>query len=155
MAEATTTQIARFIQTTATMLCGSACDVSLDGSGDQGSPIRVHVSAPQHGSVLIGRDGKNLAALERITRAVMARIDPGAPVVIVDANDYKQSKTNTLIEEVRTVMARVSNTGKSEALHPMDSYERRIVHTELASSQILTSESGGQEAHRRVVIKPV
>jgi spoIIIJ-associated protein len=37
----------------------------------------------------------------------------------------------------------------------MTSYERRIVHTELAAYSDLASESVGQEPNRRVVIKPL
>jgi spoIIIJ-associated protein len=56
---------------------------------------------------------------------------------------------------VRNVVARVRDTRRSQALLPMSSYERRIVHMELASYTDVASESTGEDPHRRVVIKPL
>ena len=47
---------------------------------------------------------------------------------------------------------RVMMTGRAESLTAMNSYERRLVHTELASYTELETSSIGNEPNRRVVI---
>jgi len=74
--------------------------------------------------------------------------------VLIDINDYRKSRTNYLMDLARQAVGRVRNTQKAEALVPMTPYERRVVHMELASCPDITTESIGEEPHRRVVIKP-
>ena len=42
---------------------------------------------------------------------------------------------------------------KNIRLEPMSAYERMIIHTELANSENVVTESIGEEPRRRVVIK--
>ena len=133
---------------------GIACEVAVSPAAQDG-PVAVNIQAPNDANLLIGKDGQNLKALEHVTRAFWARTNPGGPPVSIDVNDYRKTKTAELVSMVRTAASRVRDTRRSEALDPMTSYERRVVHTELASYQDLSTESIGQEPYRRVVIKPL
>jgi spoIIIJ-associated protein len=129
------------------------CDITV--SGDDADQVRVTIQAPEEGRLLIGKGGQNLKALEHVARMMMFRQNPDRRTVSIDVNDYRAERVRELGALVHAAATRVQQTGKSEALDPMTSYERRIVHTELAPYGDLTSESVGQEPNRRVVIKPL
>ena len=110
-------------------------------------------------SMLIGKNGQNLSAFDHVARLLVSRqfsTEPGKSPInfIVDVNDYRKSRTNYLVDVARNVAKRVIQTQKAEALLPMNAYERRLVHTELASFKELQTESIGQEPRRRIVVKP-
>jgi len=107
--------------------------------------------------MLIGKGGQNLYALEHLIRLIAGRklVNPeGNLNFMIDINDYRKSKANQLISLAREVAQRVIQTQKAEALSPMNSYERRLIHTELASFKEIRTESVGQEPRRRIVVKP-
>ena len=129
------------------------CQVTVEDAGD--APVHVNIQAPEDAKFLIGKDGQNLKALEHVVRVAWMRQTGHARAVTVDVNDYRKSRATQITELVQQAAHRVRNTQRSEALPPMTSYERRIVHTELASWSDLASESVGQDPQRRVVIKPL
>ncbi len=128
------------------------CDVHV---ADQGAdaPLLVSVQAPQDANLLIGKDGQNLKALEHIIRTIWKRHDASGRQIALDINDYRKTRATELASLVQSAAQRVRDTRRSEAMDPMTAYERRIVHTELAAYHDLSTESIGQEPHRRVVIK--
>ena len=129
------------------------CEVAV--STEAGGAIRVALQTAEDGRLLIGKNGQNLRALEHIVRMVSLRNNPDHRGVVVDVNNYRAEQTQQLVEVVRATAQRVRQTRNSEALEPMTSYQRRVVHTELATYSDLASESVGQDPHRRVVIKPL
>jgi len=131
-----------------------ACAVTINAD-EGGSVVSVALQAPEHGKLLIGKNGQNLQALEHVLRVMLVHHEPNIRTVSVDINDYRKTKIQELTEMVAHTARRVRDTQRSEALPPMTSYERRIVHTELASWTDLSTESVGQDPQRRVVIKPL
>ncbi len=129
------------------------CDISLSSTDD--GVTRVALQTTEDGKLLIGKNGQNINALEHVIRLVSARHNQEQRSVTVDVNNYRAVQMQQLIESVRGAADRVQQTRRSEALEPMTSYQRRVVHTELALYQGLSTESVGQEPHRRVVIKPL
>lgn len=108
-------------------------------------------------SLLIGAEGKNLEALEQIIHCIARKIVfPRQERVhfMFDINQYRTAQTHRLMALARQSVERVVATGMPESLVPMASYQRRIIHAELASFPSVATESIGQEPHRRVVIKP-
>ena len=108
--------------------------------------------------MLIGKNGQNLEAFERLVRLLASsQIEPNPENdlhFIIDINDYRKSRTDYLIDIAKDVAQRVIQTQRAEALSPMSSYERRLVHTELASYKEIQTESVGQEPRRRIIVKP-
>ena len=129
------------------------CEISV--SSEDGGSVRVSVQAADEGRLLIGKNGQNLKALEHVVRAMWLRQNPENRSLVVDVNDYRAERSKELIQLVRETATRVQQTRRSEAFEPMTSYERRLVHTELATYSDLATESVGQDPHRRVVIKPL
>lgn len=136
---------------------------SEDGSLEQQREKRnftvVSIESDKDLSMLIGKNGQNLTAFDHIAHLMISKKFGSAwgedvPNFIVDINDYRKSRTNYLVDIARNVAKRVTQTRRAEALLPMNAYERRLVHTELASFKEVQTESIGQEPRRRVVIKP-
>jgi spoIIIJ-associated protein len=75
--------------------------------------------------------------------------------VIVDVNNYRLERER-LISELAQAAARKAVATKTEVeLPPMNAYERRLVHTELATRPDIKTESRGEGKERRVVVQPV
>ena len=123
-------------------------------SRDDVNTILVSLYIPDNVRFLIGKNGETLRALEHVLRLVCARHIPEGHGLMLDVNDYRKSRVLAVVELAKQAVARVRNTQKAEALLPMSAYERRIVHTELASYPDVATESIGEGGQRRVVIKP-
>ncbi len=117
----------------------------------------VSIESESDLSMLIGKNGQNLSAFEHVVRLIATKkldIHSTDFNFIVDVNDYRKSRTNYLVSLAKDAAQRVLQTRRAEALLPMSSYERRLVHTELASNKEIQTESIGQEPRRRIIVKP-
>jgi spoIIIJ-associated protein len=52
------------------------------------------------------------------------------------------------------MLERCTREGKAQKLEPMLPSERKIVHLALATSELVRTESEGEEPERRVVVHP-
>lgn len=103
---------------------------------------------------IIGRAGRTLAALEYLTNAVVNRDDAAGVRVNVDVGGYKRRRDARLRETALNAAARVRKAGHAVELDPMSAAERRVVHMALADEADVITESNGEGADRRVVVKP-
>lgn len=149
-----TEKIAQFLAAVATYL-EVPYQVELTTSAEEDGPVRVALQTEQDGNLLIGKNGQNLKAFEQVIRAVWARGETAGRQVVLDINDYRKTKEHELVQIIHETAGKVRATRKPAALDPMNPYERRLVHTELATYSDLATESIGQEPYRRVVIKPL
>lgn len=75
--------------------------------------------------------------------------------VFVDVNSYRKKREN-LIVEIAKAAARKAVAEKIEMPLPsMNAYERRLVHTELASNPDIKTESIGEGKGRYIIIRPI
>ena len=77
------------------------------------------------------------------------------PAIFFDVNNYRQERENLIAELARAAAKKVLQTREHIQLPAMNSYERRLVHVELAIHPEVTTESIGTGSGRYVVIKPV
>lgn len=132
---------------------GLALEVEVKNQTDSTIFVDVKADEPQF---LIGERGQTLSEIQRLLRAVLRRkAESPAPFYVdVDINDYKKKKTEYLKEVAQTAADEVAITKREKELPSMPPYERRVVHTELASRTDVVTESIGEEPERRVIIKP-
>jgi len=71
----------------------------------------------------------------------------------LDINNYKKKKVEYLKELAISTADEVSLLKKEKSLEPMSSYERRVIHLELAERDNIVTESDGDGDERRVIIK--
>jgi len=134
---------------------GFGCDVEVADNEQPIKLVAISVSSEDSG-FLIGKNGCNLESLEHVMK-ILVNKNSDAPRAnfIVDINNYRKTKTSQLIAQAKIIAERVIQTMKSEALEPMSSYERKLIHLELASYNNISTESIGDEPRRRVVVKPL
>ncbi|MCM3764225.1 MULTISPECIES: RNA-binding cell elongation regulator Jag/EloR [Bacillaceae] len=106
-------------------------------------------------ALLIGKRGQTLNSLQYLTQLVINRHSEQYLTVILDAEDYRNRRSDTLIQLAQRLAQKAIKTGKDVALEPMPSYERKVIHTALAENKRVKTLSDGTEPHRHVVISPV
>ncbi|MDO8552490.1 MAG: R3H domain-containing nucleic acid-binding protein [bacterium] len=72
---------------------------------------------------------------------------------LVDVNDYRAKQIKELETKALMMAERARSFQYDVELTPMNAYERLIVHTVLADSPNVKTESAGEGRNRRVVIK--
>ncbi len=99
----------------------------------------------------------NLAALvESVNHLVqMIAKKNGEAAIFFDINNYRQERENLIAELARAAAKKVLQTKEKVSLPAMNSYERRLVHVELAIHPEVTTESVGDGKERYVVVKPI
>ena len=103
-------------------------------------------------SLLIGRDGKNLNALQLLLRNSLSTITNRKIMLMLDASGYKNKKIKNLEFEIKKICKDVLRTKMEVKLDPMNSFERRIVHNVVGGYDNLKSNSVGEEPNRYTII---
>lgn len=104
-------------------------------------------------SLLIGKEGKNLQALQNIIRQSL-KVKTGINIKVnIDISNYKQKKLNNLENEIKKIAKEVVKTKLDVSLDPMNSYERRCIHSLISEYENLTTESVGEGKERHIIIK--
>jgi spoIIIJ-associated protein len=116
--------------------------------------IELNIAGSASTPRLIGHRGETLRAIEYLLGQMIKRIDPEAPRVLVDIAGYKQARRDALTEMAAEIATRVKASGEEEELKPMNPAERRIVHVALREIEGVDTESRGEGADRRIVVKP-
>lgn len=120
---------------------------------DAGGPI-IDLTGEDSG-LLIGRRGQTLQALQFLV-TLMVRRQYGEEVrVVLDVENYRQRRENSLRDMAGKVAARVVQTGRSITLEPMPPADRRVVHTFLTDTPGVRTESTGEGESRKVMVIPV
>lgn len=103
-------------------------------------------------SILIGKDGKNLKALQLLIRQSVANEFGNIVKINLDISGYKAKKVSRLEREIKKIAQEVLKTKIDAKLDPMNSYERRVVHSLISNYENLSTESIGEEPNRYTVI---
>ncbi|MDD2180822.1 MAG: KH domain-containing protein [Bacilli bacterium] len=104
-------------------------------------------------SIIIGREGKTLNAIQSLLKQNLNNNFPFNIKLNMDVAGYKNKKVKNLEYSVKKICKEVLNNKIGVQLDPMNSYERRIVHTVISLYDELESESEGTEPNRFIVIK--
>ncbi len=116
--------------------------------------IRISIDS-DHNSILIGKNGKTLQALNELTKLAVSSKFKKRFRILLDINDYKDSKYEKLISIARRTAREVQKTKVSVTLEAMPADERRVIHNALNGMPNIKTESIGEGHHRQVTIKYV
>lgn len=107
----------------------------------------------QNNSVLIGKNGHILDSIQTYVRqAVLNTLDLYVNITI-DVEGYKEKQNYFLEKRVKKIARDVTLSKVDVKLDPMNSYERKVVHSALQGFKYVKTESEGEEPNRCVVIK--
>ncbi len=105
-------------------------------------------------ALLIGRHGKTLESLQYMFSAIVHNKLGFKFPVVVDIESYKSRRRAKLEAIAKSGAARAIQRKQEVRLHPMKSYERKVVHLTLRGNKGVVTHSEGQEPNRCVVIVP-
>ncbi len=107
-------------------------------------------------SLIIGKEGQTLDALEYIVNLCLRRRDPDVNYrVMLEAAGYRERRKKSLVSMAERLAIKVKRTGRPVSLQPMPARERRIVHMALKEFKGVKTHSSGQGPNRKVVITPL
>ena len=116
------------------------------------SKIGISIES-EDSSIIIGRKGKNLDAIQLVTNVYAGNLDPDIKVVI-DSENYRVRHEEQIIRNAYRIAADVRRTGRSKLLDPMNPFERRLVHTALKDFDGVETKSEGEGLYKQVRILP-
>lgn len=105
-----------------------------------------------HNSILIGKNGKTLQALNDVCRYAVASKFKRHYRILLDINEYKNEKYAKLSRIAKRVAKEVLHTKQTVHLDPMPADERRIVHNTLTKFKNISTQSEGNGNRRHIVI---
>lgn len=105
-------------------------------------------------SSVIGYRGEVLDAIQVLAGAVANIGNKEYKKVVVDCENYRDRREETLIALAHKLEGKATEMRRKVILEPMSPFERRIIHTALAESETVKTESEGKEPQRYVVIVP-
>ena len=109
----------------------------------------------EHAARLAGRDGRTLGAIEVLAYTVLAKQEGrGHLRVRVDVGGFRKRQADTLTKLAERLAVQVAKSGEPNELQPMPPAERRVIHIALKEHPDVMSESVGEGAARRLIIRP-
>ena len=109
----------------------------------------------QNNSVLIGKNGHILDSIQTYVRQAELNTLDIYVNITVDVEGYKEKQNYFLEKRVKKIARDVTLSKVDVKLDPMNSYERKVVHSALQGFKYIKTESEGEEPNRCVVIKYV
>jgi spoIIIJ-associated protein len=131
--------------------------IGLDGTVDfteDEESITCNVSGSDLG-IFIGRHGQTIDAVQYLANIISFRGLEGRKRVIVDAEDYRQRRTESLKTMAERAVSELEKGLAEYELNPMSAAERRIIHIYLQDREGVETASEGRDPFRRVVITRV
>lgn len=94
-----------------------------------------------------------IVSFETILRLIIKKKVENISTIHLDINNYRGQRNESLRELAKKAAKRARFYKTPVALEAMSSYDRRIIHTELAIHPDIKTESIGEGSDRRVVVK--
>lgn len=116
-------------------------------------PIMVDIRGGDLG-ILIGRRGETLDAFQYVASLMVGKEVGQFIHLVVDVEGHRDRRQRQLQQLARRMAEQVIKTGRKLTLEPMTASERRIIHMELRDHPAVTTQSAGEEPHRKVTILP-
>lgn len=105
-------------------------------------------------SILLGPRTETLNALQYIAGLIVSKEIGHTVPLMVDVEGFRARRIQQLRQLARRMADQAVKTGRRQVLEPMPASERRIIHIELRSNSMVTTESMGEEPRRKVTIIP-
>lgn len=115
--------------------------------------VSLSINAPDS-SLLIGKQGKTLQALQFLVSLMVSREKETRVNVYIDVNSYRKHLEERLARLAKKAAEEVKASKKIKSFDPMPAHERRIIHSVLKDDTGVITESNGNGLFRKVLIKP-
>ncbi len=117
--------------------------------------IEVKNLSPGQSQLLIGEKGANIDAIQYLANTLLninrEPEDQGSYTIELDG--YRVKRYQELTALLENASAQVRQTGQEVEISDLSAAERRQMHSFLQNSEDLTTESRGQEPHRKLIVR--
>ncbi len=120
---------------------------------DEEEVLEIEIKTSEAQS-LIGKQGLVLADIQLLLRKVIKKKTEKEFYLSLDIDGYKKNKESYLRDVAQSVADEVARTRQIKELPYSSSFDRRIVHMELADRKDVITESIGEGEERRIVVRP-
>lgn len=122
----------------------------------RGNNVEFNVDAGEFNGYLIGKNSRNLVALQLLVSTVVNNYYEGEDlkIVFVDVGGYKKRREKNLENMAVEFAKQVSRTKQKIQLDYLNAYERKIVHNKLSTWKDVKTYSQGEEPNRFLIIEP-
>jgi len=101
-----------------------------------------------------GGDGRAIDALQLLANQASKQLLDEGPRVVVDIDGEMADREGSLERLAARAAGRAADTGRSVALDPMNSRDRRIIHVALRDEDKIATMSIGSGRYRQVLVVP-
>ncbi len=134
------------------VLKAMSLDAKIDVKEDD-NVININIAGDKLG-IMIGRRGETLDALQYLTNLAVNKNKENRKKILIDIEGYRERREETLRKLAFKLADKVRQRGRSVMLEPMNSQERRIIHTALQGEADIITFSEGEEPYRKIIIAP-
>lgn len=106
--------------------------------------------ASEHSSILIGKKGKNLDAIQLLVNVYASKSGRNGTRIIIDAENYRARREDSLVRLATRMAEQVRRSRGSRLLEPMNPFERRLIHTTLNQFEDIDTQSEGEGLYKQV-----
>lgn len=115
--------------------------------------LNIEITGEDSGTA-IGYRGEALDAIQYLVLTYLNQEKSEFKKVVVDSENYREKRRETLTALALRLAEKAHRTARKIELEPMNPFERRVIHSALADSEIASTVSEGEENNRHVVIIP-
>ena len=141
----------QLINFTASMIRKMGYDVTVEIMFREDHKLGMRLNSSKS-SILIGRKGKNLDALQLLVNVYAGRLGREDIRIILDTENYRIRREESLVRLAYTVADKVRMNHRSMLLEPMNPFERRLIHTTLNDISDVETKSEGDGLYKQVRI---
>jgi spoIIIJ-associated protein len=120
---------------------------------DDNGTLTIEISGEDSGTA-IGYRGEALDAIQYLVLTYLNQEKSDFKKVVVDSENYREKRRETLTALALRLAEKAHRTARKIELEPMNPFERRVIHSALADSEIADTVSEGEESNRHIVIIP-
>ena len=126
---------------------GYSCEVAVLFREPEKLGVRID---SEHASIIIGKKGKNLDALQLLVNVYAGRLGREDTRIILDSENYRIRREEALVRLAYDTAEEVRRRRQSVLLEPMNPFERRIIHTTLNDIVDIETKSEGEGLYKQV-----
>ncbi|KAF1085911.1 R3H domain protein [Sporotomaculum syntrophicum] len=115
--------------------------------------VLININGPDLG-ILIGKRGETLDAIQYLANLSANKNMEKRKRIFIDIEGYRKRREDTLKKLAYRLADKACQRGRNVILEPMNSMERRIIHTALQGRNDIYTFSEGEEPYRKIIIAP-
>ena len=122
----------------------------------RGNNVEFNIDAGEYNGYLIGKNSRNLIALQTLVSTVVNNYYEGdeLKIVLVDVGGYKKRREKSLESMAIDYGKQVAKTKQTIKLDHLNAYERKIIHNKLSTWKDVKAHSEDEEPNRVLIIEP-